>query len=199
MQAVAEPRVFLLSPANLGGARAKPLLDRAPWPQDRTIGDIYTYISSLYFRGKMAYAERFAGPPPGAPAALVIVPGHGLVTPDMLVDAGRLRKAAAIPVDAAESRFTTPLLRDAHAIAASCAAACRFVLLGSVASGKYVEPLLPVFGSRLVFPSEFVGRGDMSRGGLMLRAAEAGNELQYIAVEGAVLRGKRPPKLPRKY
>src|SRR5207249_11010874 len=57
---------------------------------------------------------------------------------------------------------------------------CEVVLLGSIASGKYVEPLLPIFGSRLVFPRDFVGRGDMSRGGLMLRSATAGQELEYI-------------------
>src|SRR6266853_118967 len=42
------------------------------------------------------------------------------------------------------------------------------VLLGSIASAKYVEPLLAVLGERLLFPPSFVGRGDMSRGGLLL-------------------------------
>ena len=114
------------------------------------------------------------------------------------MDVALLRAAAEVPVDAEEPRFTGPLVREAEALISRCVDTCRFVLLGSVASGKYVEPLLPVFASRLVFPSEFVGRGDMSRGGLMLRAAEAGTELEYISVAGAILRGKRPPKLPKK-
>ena len=46
----------------------------------------------------------------------------------------------------------------------------QFVLLGSVATDKYVGPLLDVFGDRLYFPATFAGRGDMSRGGLLLRA-----------------------------
>lgn len=162
------------------------------------MAEVYTYISSLYFRGKVAYAERFAKAPPNGPSALVIVPGLGLVPPEMAVDEGLLRSAAEIPVDAEEPRFTGPLVRDAEALISRCVDTCRFVLLGSVASGKYVEPLLPVLASRLVFPAEFVGRGDMSRGGLMLRAAEAGTELEYIPVAGAILRGKRPPKLPKK-
>ncbi|HEV8347452.1 MAG TPA: hypothetical protein VGQ16_12805, partial [Vicinamibacterales bacterium] len=70
------------------------------------------------------------------------------------------------------------------------------VLLGSIASRKYVDVLLEIFGDRLRFPVEFVGRGDMSRGGLLLRMAAAGMELEYGPVAGAVLHGARPPKLP---
>ena len=53
--------------------------------------------------------------------------------------------------------------------------------------GKYVEALLPIFGSRLLFPREFVGRGDMSRGGLMLRCVDTGVPLTYVPLEGFVL------------
>ena len=71
------------------------------------------------------------------------------------------------------------------------------MLLGSIASGKYVEVLQPIFGDKLVFPPAFVGRGDMSRGGLMLRCVTAGLELEYVPVAGAVRHGQRPPKLRR--
>ena len=70
------------------------------------------------------------------------------------------------------------------------------VLLGSVASPKYVDVLTAIFGERLKFPIDFVGRGDMSRGGLLLRQAREGVELPYVPVIGAVLHGARPPKLP---
>jgi hypothetical protein len=74
------------------------------------------------------------------------------------------------------------------------------ILLGSIATGKYVNVLLASFGDRLRFPADFVGRGDMSRGGLMLRCAVDRQELSYIAVAGATVNGKRPPKLtPRRY
>ncbi len=57
-----------------------------------------------------------------------------------------------------------------------------------------MSPLREVFGARLLFPQEFIGRGDMSRGGLMLRYAEAGRQLTYIPIEGAARRGSRPPR-----
>ena len=69
--------------------------------------------------------------------------------------------------------------------------------MGSIATGKYVDVLERVFGERLLFPAEFVGRGDMSRGGMMLRAARAGEELEYRPIAGAARRGPRPPKLAR--
>ena len=68
---------------------------------------------------------------------------------------------------------------------------------GKITSEKYVQVLSAIFGSRLVFPATFVGRGDMSRGGLRLRAAAASQELEYIPVIGAVRHGTRPPKLSR--
>ena len=74
---------------------------------------------------------------------------------------------------------------------------CEVVLLGSIATAKYVEPLLAIFGERLLFPSAFVGRGDMSRGGLMLRSVREDAELAYEPVSSAVLHGPRPPKLPK--
>jgi hypothetical protein len=64
-----------------------------------------------------------------------------------------------------------------------------------VATGKYVDVLLDVVGERLLFPTEFVGRGDMSRGALLLRAARAERELAYAAVAGAVRRGPRARKV----
>jgi hypothetical protein len=60
-----------------------------------------------------------------------------------------------------------------------------------------VGPLLEIFGERLVFPAEFVGRGDMSRGGLLLRASRSGTPLSYIPLSGAQRTGSRPPKLKK--
>ena len=69
------------------------------------------------------------------------------------------------------------------------------VLLGSIASDKYVAPLLDALGDRLLFPREFIGRGDMSRGGLMLRCVSEGRELAYVRLAGAVRHGVRPARL----
>jgi hypothetical protein len=113
------------------------------------------------------------------------------------VTSEHLRAFAEVPVDAAEPRFRVPLERDARTLAERLGEHGLAVLLGSIASAKYVEPLLAILGERLVFPEAFVGRGDMSRGGLMLRAARARVELDYVPVLGAVRHGPRPPRLPR--
>src|SRR5882762_7305091 len=100
----------------------------------------------------------------------------------------------------ADPRYRAPLERDARVLAKRLPSRSEIILLGSIATGKYVNVLLASFGDQLRFPVDFVGRGDMSRGGLMLRCAVDRRELPYIAVAGAIVNGKRPPKLaPRRY
>ena len=202
------PRIFLLSPAFAGGRRGElvmrdaasfPLARRLREPAGAPLGEVFSFLSGLYFRGKMAYVERFAAPPPGLPGALVITPTRGLVAPESTCTLELLREFAAGAVELDNPGYRNPLETHARALAEACGGA-RVVLLGSIASGKYVDVLAKLFGGRLVFPAAFVGRGDMSRGSLMLRAAESGEELEYLAVAGAVRRGARPPKLePRRW
>jgi hypothetical protein len=162
-----------------------------------TVGEVYAFISGLYFRGKLAYAEAFRSAPPGIPPALVIVPGAGLVPPETPVTIEQLRTIADVPVDEHNPAYRDALLHAAKLLDGYAGPECLYVLLGSIASGKYAAPLLEVFGDRLEFPVDFVGRGDMSRGGLMLRCASSGVELSYTPVRGAVRHGARPPKLER--
>ncbi len=162
-----------------------------------TIGEVYTFVSGLYFRGKMLYAEAFSVGPPGVPPVLVIVPGAGLIPPETVVTVEQLNAIAEIPVDEGNQIYRDALLRSSRLLDQYAGPACSYILLGSVASGKYTEPLLEVFGERLLFPGDFVGRGDMSRGGLMLRSARSGIELSYVPVRGAVRHGARPPRLER--
>jgi hypothetical protein len=202
--AVRRHRVFLLSPANVAGRRAKSLLESSGGSplasrlrrEGASIGEVFSFLSELYFRGKLTYARSYADPPPGVPAILVITASGGLVSPEKPLTIEGLREMSAVPIDAAEPRYRIPLIRDAQLLSERMGADCQAVLLGSVATQKYVDPLLSVFGERLLFPSEFVGRGHMSRGGLMLRSERAGTELTYIPVAQAVRRGRRPPKLP---
>ena len=191
--------VFLLSPANCAGTRAQLLLKSQTSPLTARlanggapIGEVFTFMSSLYFRGKLAYATRFGGG-----RAYVITPGRGLLPADVLIRVEDLRQMAGVAVDEALPAFREPLVRDARAIADNLEPADRVVLLGSVATNKYVGPLLDVFGDRLYFPSTFAGRGDMSRGGLLLRSARAGTPLDYVPLRGAVRHGPKPPRLPR--
>ena len=194
----------MLSPANAAGVRGRLILNKSARfdlalrlrRDGLTLGELFSFISGLYFRGKLAYARAFAEVPPGMPGAFVITPSRGLVPPDKVISIAELRKMLRVPIEPSDPRYRGPLEREARILADLAGKRCEIVLLGSIASPKYVEPLLPILGKRLLFPAEFVGRGDMSRGGLMLRHARAGIQLNYIPVAAAVRRGTRPPKLP---
>jgi len=199
-------RIFLLSPASCSGERARLLLREAARfdlalrlreGAGAPLGDVFAFLSGLYFRGKLAYARRFAPQPSDPPGTFVITSRDGLVPPESVVRVADLRRFARVQIDGANPRFRRPFLRDAQDLAERAGPETEVVLLGSIATGKYVDVLLRVFGRRLLFPPEFVGRGDMSRGGLLLRSARAGRELVYASVEGAVRHGPRPPKLPK--
>jgi hypothetical protein len=159
------------------------------------LGELFSFVSGLYFRGKLAYAQAFATAPVGLPGTLVITTTAGLLRPDTVVTIDQVREWAANDIDAGDRRYRTPLDRDCGLLFERLADSSDVVLLGSIATSKYVDPLLEVFRERLLFPADFVGRGDMSRGGLMLRSVEAGQELSYTPVLNAIRHGKRPPKL----
>ncbi len=196
-------RVFLLSPASCSGRRAGWLLNgtgtfdlarQLAAGRSAMLGEVFSFLSGLYFRGKLAYARRFAVPP-AASAVLVITPTRGLLPPDTPVGLDDLREFAGVDIAAGDPRYRVPLLRDAQRLARRLTARGEAVLLGSIATGKYLDVLAATLERRLLFPAAFVGRGDMSRGGLMLRAAAEGAELEYTAAAGAIRRGARPPRL----
>lgn len=199
-------RIFLLSPARLDGARARLLFNTdATFPLARALGtrdgaplaEVFSFLSGLYFRGKHAYAQRFGRPSSSVPAVHIITTSRGLLPPHTRVTRRELAKFAEIDLAIGDVRFRTPLLHDAERLRAELEDVADVVLLGSIATGKYVDPLLTVFGARLLFPETFVGRGDMSRGGILLRSTRAERELAYVPVAGAVRHGRRPPKLVR--
>ena len=165
-----------------------------------TIAEVFTFLSGLYFRGKIAYANTFARVRNGSCGVFVITSTRGLVDARSTITLADLREFAEVDIDAADPRYRKPLERSVRRLAKTLADGCDVVLLGSIATGKYVDIFIDHFKEHLRFPADFVGRGDMSRGGLMLRCAADRTELKYISVAGAVLNGKRPPKLaPRRY
>ena len=191
--------VFLLSPAYCGGRRAKSLLRPAATSAvahrlhagTLTLAEAFSFCSGLYFRGKITYARAFA-----PQATLVITPTRGLQRPDTIVTADVIREFASVDISEDDVRYRGPLERDLHQLASQASSDARVVLLGSVATGKYVDILVERLGARLHFPSSFVGRGDMSRGGLLLRHAASGVELEYAPLASHTKRhGPRPPKL----
>ncbi len=198
-----QSRVFLLSPANTSAVRGQLLLNRNSdfdlarrlWRQGAQLGELFSFISSLYFRGKLAYAETFSNSRTHGPGTLVMTTSRGLLSPQTVITVEDLLEMSRVPIDPSDARYRQPLCRDALLLAQTLPPNPQIVLLGSIASSKYVEPLLEIFGANLLFPQDFVGRGDMSRGGLMLRCAQARLELSYVSVHSAIRRGRKPPKL----
>jgi hypothetical protein len=196
-------RVFVLSPANCNGLRARWVLKRnsrcdfairlrhtgAP------LGEVFSFLSALYFRGKLAYARAFAEPPPGCPGILIITPTAGLVPHDTLIRLPRLRGFGRVPIHLKNRLYCSSLRRSARKLAAEIDSNCELILLGSVGTGKYLEILGPIFGDRLRIPSEFVGLGDMSRGGLLLQCVRENRQLNYIDVTSIPILALKPPRV----
>jgi hypothetical protein len=200
-------KIFLLSPASCSGKRARMLLRegassdlaRRLRAHGAPLHEVFSFLSALYFRGKIAYARAFAGPPRGAPGIRVITSSRGLLAPETVLTAAELAEFAGVDIGNESPLYLDALDASTTALARRIDDDTRIVLLGSIATGKYVDPLRQRFGRRLVFPVEFVGRGDMSRGGLLLRCADDGRELEYVPVDDVPRRGSRPPKLaPRR-
>jgi hypothetical protein len=200
-------RIFLLSPANTSGERANllynpkagfDLAQRLQTGEAIPLGEIFSFISGLYFRGKLSYANSFARPPLAVPGAHVITSNRGLIPVDLPTSIRELRAFARTPIDPSEPDYLNPLRRAAKRLRKVIGPSCELVLLGSIGTKKYAEALLEQFGDRLLFPPSFVGRGDMSRGGLLLRAVAESRELEYVPLAGAIRHGKRPAKLEPK-
>ena len=194
-------RVFLLSPANCNGERARWVLRRGSRSELAVklrsaegvpLGEVFAFLSALYFRGKLAYARAFARPPAPGVGIFVITPTRGLVSCDAAVRASTLRGFARVPVHKNHRLYRRSLVMTARALSTIIGADCEVVLLGSIASGKYLDILTGVFGARLRVPADFIGLGDMSRGGLMLRCVREGRELEYIAAERAYSLSRLP-------
>ena len=190
------PTAFLLSPARTGGIRAQMLLRPSAGfdlavrlrSTGASLGEVFSFASGLYFRGKIAYARKFARQ---LDLIRVITTDRGLLDPEQVIQVEDLNAFAQVGIDPAEERYIRPLRRDAKLVKTQIGSGGKAVLLGSIATGKYLEVLLEVFGEQLVFPVDFVVRGDMSRGALMLRAAREGRTLGYRQIKGAVLQGRR--------
>jgi hypothetical protein len=195
-------QLFLLSPAKVTGTRAGLLLNpAAPFAlaqkfhrEGLPLGEIFTFASGLYFRGKLSYAQYFAQQKSGN-LVRVITSNRGLLDPAETFNPAQLLAFGSVDIDGVDPRYIEPIRRDALALARNLTRDGSVILLGSIATGKYRDVLLECFGDRLVFPEDFVGRGDMSRGGLLLRATREGRELRYISVRGAIVKGKRAPRI----
>ena len=187
-------RVFLLSPANCNGVRAgwilrpearSELARRLRIPEGASLAEVYSFLSALYFRGKLAYARAFARPPVPSPGVLLITPTAGLMPDGTSVRLSKLRGFSRVPISIKNRRYRSALLRGVKQLAREIGPDCEVVLLGSIATGKYLDILNLAFADQLRVPAEFVGLGDMSRGALLLRCVKEQRELSYITVAAA--------------
>ena len=187
-------RVFLLSPANCNGVRAgwilrpearSELAQRLRNPEGAPLAEVYSFLSALYFRGKLAYARAFARPPVPSPGVLLITPTAGLMPDGTSVRLSKLRGFSRVPISIKNRRYRSALLRGVKQLACEIGPDCEVVLLGSIATGKYLDILNLAFADQLRVPAEFVGLGDMSRGALLLRCVKEQRELNYITVAAA--------------
>lgn len=200
-------RIFLLSPASSSGKRAALLFNdqadfdiarRVRTKEGAPLGEVFSFLSGLYFRGKLTYARMFEDPPRGRASGIhLITSTDGFCSPATMVTLKDLERFATVPIGADEPRYRLPLERDAAELAAKIGARCEVVLLGSIATGKYVDVLEPIFGGRLLFPREFLGHGDMARGGMLLQRATSGVELTYIPVSHPDRLGTRATRKAR--
>jgi hypothetical protein len=199
-------RIFMLSPAYCAGKRSRILLHSGAQfalaqnlrsESGAALGELFSFLSGLYFRGKLTYSSAFARPPVGVPGTVVITPSRGLMVPSDLLHLESLQEFAEVEISLSEQRFREPLVQSAQHLALQLGEDCEVILLGSIATGKYLDILASIFGDRLRFPVEFAGRGDMSRGGLLLRCVIEQRELTYVSLSGGARHGNRPPKLPK--
>jgi hypothetical protein len=199
-------RIFLLSPAYCGGQRSQWLLRPEPRfglahrlhsDEGLSLGELFSFLSGLYFRGKLTYSRAFERPPAGVPGTIVITPSRGLLPPEVPMHLEDLRDFSAIEIGPSEARFQNPFVKSVEDLAAHIPSECEVVLLGSIATTKYLDVLASNFHDWLRFPSAFAGRGDMSRGGLLLRCVTEQCELEYVSLANGMRHGPRPPKLSR--
>lgn len=119
--------------------------------------------------------------PTNGTGILIITPTAGLLPHDAMVRISRLRGFRHVPINVTNMLYRYALLRALRKLAVEIGTHCEVVLLGSIGSGKYLDVLVRVFAAQLRVPTEFIGRGDMSRGALLLRSVKENRELDYLS------------------
>jgi hypothetical protein len=150
------------------------------------LGEAFSFMSPLYFRGKLLYASTFANAPEGVPGVLVITPSRGLLRPGTIVRLEELMEICGERVDVQNPKYRNPLERDLGLLSEGIGTQVRAVLLGSIATRRYIPMLQEKLGERLVVPRAFVGLGNMRRGALLLRCSRKRCELEYISATQAL-------------
>jgi hypothetical protein len=154
------------------------------------LGDIFTFLSGLYFRGKLEYARAFARAADNETGSVYIITmTDGLVSPDTRISLEDLERYALCRDGAAAA--ISALEGTARTLSERIGRSGEVVLLGSVGTGKYTDLLTPIFGERLLFPRDILHIGQLARGALFLRQARERRELEYVPVAEIIRAGRR--------
>jgi len=81
------------------------------------LGEAFSFMSGLYFRGKLSYAERFVQAANGMPKTLVITAGRSLMAPQTIIRAIDLAHFASVPIGHQVAAYFDPLSLDALELA----------------------------------------------------------------------------------
>jgi hypothetical protein len=190
----AAPHIYILSPAHAGGKRAQMLFNASAKfelaqrlrTSGVTLGEAFSFMSPLYFRAKLLYAATFANAPANLPACLIITPCRGLLPPETVVRLDDLWEISDQRVHLENPKYRDPLERDLRKLSAVIGPQARVILLGSIATRKYIPLLLEALGDRVAIPREFISLGNMSRGALLLRCSREKRQLTYIPTAEAL-------------
>src|SRR4029077_8218457 len=103
-------------------------------PDGAPLGDLFAYMSGLYFRGKLAYARRVARPaepdnPVVGSAIHIITANAGLRSPDTLVTRAAVQAFGKGDIDAGNAQYRRPLEASARALLAEVGTDCEGILL----------------------------------------------------------------------
>jgi hypothetical protein len=148
---------------------------------------VFNFVSGLYFRGLTT--RRLRKPS----TTLASSPRRQAWAHGTAVRLDDLARYAAVSIGVGESAIACRS-SGCRRLARGLSPGDEVVLLGSIATPKYLAILEPIFGDRLRVPRDFIGRGDMSRGTLLLRAVRAASELEYIPARA--LRAEPAAPLP---
>src|SRR5947207_14046553 len=92
-----------------------------------TVGQVFAFLSGLYLRGKLAYANAFARAANGICGVQVITPTRGLVDAATKISLRVLREFAEVDIHEDDPRYREPLVRDARRLAKKLSAECEVV------------------------------------------------------------------------
>jgi hypothetical protein len=200
------PNIFLLSPADASGRRGQMLLSQKSQfelahrlrTKGITLGEAYSFMSSLYFRGKLAYATAFASQIHNLLSIQIITPSRGLLPPRTTLSLADFLDLGVERILEKNPRYRDPLERDLRKLSESLGEDGKVIFLGSLGTKRYIPLLKEILGHRILVPRDFLGMGNMRRGAVLLRCVREHCQLTYVTLASAEELMRKPKLGPAK-